>query len=205
MCRKCYPLVAAQTSSEVAQIATFGGKGSAFCDLGGSAYVLSRHTTEGARYYPLFLRSFQLLAPHKLVEAEKFNLQYTDASQLTTIPDKLRWYRYQKALRQRDVADYLGIHRSTYVHYEEDGVDYYPIENMEKLAQLYEIPVTELLDDYNLFLYQGQGRQLRERRLSLNLTQSAFAKQLGVPLWSIKKWEYERVQITKSSWERYFK
>ncbi len=78
-------------------------------------------------------------------------------------------YRYRKALLQRDVADYLGIYRSTYTHYEEEGRDYYPIEHMEKL------------------------------------TQSAFAQRLGVSLWSIKKWEYERVQITKSSWERYFK
>ena len=36
---------------------------------------------------------------------------------------KLRWLRYQKGLRQRDVADYAGIDRSTYVHYEEYGKD----------------------------------------------------------------------------------
>ncbi len=144
---------------------------------------MSRHTTEGPRYCPLFLRSFPLLAPYKLVEAERFNLQYSDASQLTTIPGKLRWYRYRKALLQRGVADYLGIHRSTYTHYEEAGRNYYPIEQIDKLARLYEIPVTELLDEYNLFMYRGQGRQLRERRPALNLTQNAFAQQLGVPLW----------------------
>ena len=31
--------------------------------------------------------------------------------------------RYQNGLRQRDVADYAGIDRSTYVHYEEYGKD----------------------------------------------------------------------------------
>lgn len=64
---------------------------------------------------------------------------------------------------QREVADRLGIHRSTYIHYEEDERDYYPIQHMEKLADLYGVPVTELLDEYNLFLYGNQGRKNRVR------------------------------------------
>ena len=55
------------------------------------------------------------------------------------------------------LADYAGIDRSTYVHYEEYGKDLYPLEHMEKIAQLFEVPVDTLLDDYNLFLMNGQG------------------------------------------------
>ncbi|MBS6824056.1 MAG: helix-turn-helix transcriptional regulator [Oscillibacter sp.] len=51
-----------------------------------------------------------------------------------------------QGLRQRDVADYAGIDRSTYVHYEEYGKDLYPPEHMEKIAQLFEVPVETLLD-----------------------------------------------------------
>ncbi len=65
---------------------------------------------------------------------------------ITETADKLRWLRYQKGLRQRDVADYAGIDRSTYVHYEEYGKDLYPPEHMEKIAQLFEVPVETLLD-----------------------------------------------------------
>ena len=32
---------------------------------------------------------------------------------------------------------------------------------MEKIAQLFEIPVERLLDDYNLFLRNGQGKQIK--------------------------------------------
>ena len=94
-------------------------------------------------------------------DAEKFNLQFSDFSEITETADKLRWLRYQNGLRQRDVADYAGIDRSTYVHYEEYGKDLYPLEHMEKIAQLFEVPVDMLLDDYNLFLRNGQGEQIK--------------------------------------------
>ena len=77
----------------------------------------------------------------------------SDASEITEIADKLRWYRYQKGLRQRDAADYAGIDRSTYIHYEEAGRDFYPKEHMEKLAELFEVPLENLLDDYKAALW----------------------------------------------------
>ena len=81
------------------------------------------------------------MLPHKFQDAEKFNLQFSDFAKITETADKLRWLRYQKGLRQRDVANYAGIDRSTYVRYEEYGKDFYPLEQMEKIAQLFEMPV----------------------------------------------------------------
>ena len=145
------------------------------------------------------------LSKHKFLDAEKFNLRFSDASEITEIADKLRWYRYQKGLRQRDAADYAGIDRSTYIHYEEAGRDFYPKEYMEKLAELFEVPLEDLLDDYNLFLLRGQGAQIKAIRQRLGLTQKAYAAQLGVPLQKFKRWEQGTVQIFKSTWEKYFK
>ena len=147
---------------------------------------------------------FPLLAPRKLLDAQKFNIRYTDPSQITEIADKLRWYRYQHALMQKEVAEQIGIDRNTYIHYEEYGRDYYPIEHMEKLAELYDVPVEELLDGYNLFLYKGQGEQIQKLRLGLGITQKQYAERLGVPLDHLKKWEQNRVRIFKSTWEKYF-
>ena len=67
--------------------------------------------------------------------------------------NKRRWYRYQKGLRQRDAADYAGIDRSTYIHYEEAGRDFYPKKHMEKLAELFEVPLENLLNDYKAALW----------------------------------------------------
>ena len=90
----------------------------------------------------------------------------------------------------------------TYHSYEEIGRDYYPIESMEKIAQLFEIPLEELLDEYNLFLYHGQGQQLRAMRAARNMTQSEYAQRLGVPLGNLKEWEKKQIRIVKSTWQR---
>ena len=76
---------------------------------------------------------------------------------------------------------------------------------MEKLAELFEVPLEDLLDDYNLFLLRGQGAQIKAIRQRLGLTQKAYATQLGVPLQKFKRWEQGSVQIFKSTWEKYFK
>ena len=157
------------------------------------------------RLAPLEILRFPLLAPRKLLDAQKFNIRYTDPSQITEIADKLRCYRYQHALLQKEVAEHISIDRSTYIHYEEYGRDYYPIEHMEKLAELYDVPVEELLDEYNLFLYKGQGEQIRKIRQGLGLTQKQYAEQLGVPPGTLTQWEQNRVRIFKSTWEKHFR
>lgn len=182
-----------------------GAKWSMFCRLKVRSYVLAANVAGTLKVAPLQILKFPVVLPHKFLDAEKFNLRFSDASEITEIADKLRWYRYQKGLRQRDVADYAGIDRSTYVHYEEYGKDLYPPEHMEKIAQLFEVPVDMLLDDYNLFLRNGQGNQIKAIRTKLGLTQKQYADKLGVSLGNLKHWEQNRKQIFKSTWEKYFK
>ena len=183
----------------------FGAKWSMFCRLKVRSYVLAANVAGTLKVAPLQILKFPVVLPHKFLDAEKFNLRFSDASEITEIADKLRWLRYQKGLRQRDVADYAGIDRSTYVHYEEYGKDLYPLEHMEKIAQLFEVPVDTLLDDYNLFLRNGQGNQIKAIRTKLGLTQKQYADKLGVSLGNLKHWEQNRKQIFKSTWEKYFK
>ena len=164
-----------------------------------------RSLSGNIQFAPLLILHFSLLMPTTFVEAEKFNLSYPDPSCITSTADKLRWYRYKKALFQREVADYAGMDRATYGSYEEADREYYPIEKMNRIAKLLEVPVTELLDEYNLFLYHNQGMQIKAKRKSLHMTQKEYAKYLGVLLEMFKKWEQNRVRISKSRWERYFK
>ena len=152
-----------------------------FCRLKVRSYVLAANVAGTLKVAPLQILKFPVVLPHKFLDAEKFNLRFSDASEITEIADKLRWYRYQKGLRQRDAADYAGIDRSTYIHYEEAGRDFYPKEHMEKLAELFEVPLEDLLDDYNLFLLRGQGAQIKAIRQRLGLTQKVYAAQLGAP------------------------
>ena len=101
-----------------------------FCRLKVRSYVLAANVAGTLKVAPLQILKFPVVLPHKFLDAEKFNLRFSDASEITEIADKLRWYRYQKGLRQRDAADYAGIDRSTYIHYEEAGRDFYPKEHL---------------------------------------------------------------------------
>ena len=173
--------------------------------VGASCYILISNVSGAIKVAPLQILQFPVVLPHKFQDAEKFNLQFPDFSEITEMPDKLRWLRYQKGLRQRDVADCAGIDRSTYVHFEESGKDFYPPEHIERIARLFEVPVDMLLDDYNLFLRNGQGNQIKAIRTKLGLTQRQYADKLGVSLGNLKHWEQNRKQIFKSTWEKYFK
>lgn len=163
---------------------------------------MTRYTRNVVSYAPLYIHGFRLVQPHTLVEAEKFNLLYTDPSQIDNTADKLRWYRYHHDLLQRDVADYAGLDRSTYSGYENTTRDYYPIEKMQKIAELFAVSVTDLLDEYNLFLYNGQGRQIKEMRQQRQMTQAEYARHLGVPFDTLQAWEQDRVRISKQTWSR---
>ena len=174
-------------------------------ESGSPLYILLSNVSGAVKVAPLQILQFPVILPHKFQDAEKFNLEFSDFSEITETADKLRWLRYQKGLRQRDVADYAGIDRSTYVHYEEYGKDVYPLEHMERIAQLFEVSVESLLDDYNLFLRNGQGKQLKAIRTELGLTQKEYANKLGVSLGNLKQWEQDRKQIFKSTGEKYFK
>lgn len=176
-----------------------------FSKLCDGAYLMIQNLPGKIKFAPLFICSFQLLVPHHVSESEKFNILFPNPSKITATADKLRWYRHKRALLQREVAGYIGINTRTYASYEQPDRDYYPIEDMEKLAVLFSVPVTNLLDDFNLFLYHNQGKQLRERRMKLGMTINEYAGLLGVNPDNLRRWEANKVRILKSTWERYFK
>ena len=171
-------------------------------EISENLYVMYKHERGRFMFAPLYIHSFAFARPTKLTDAQRFMKQYSDPSKVDSIADKLRWYRYQKALLQRDVADAVGLERSTYINYEDSNRDYYPITYLERLAGLYGIKVTELLDDYHRFLYTGQSKEIKKVRKRLGITQGELAERLNVATGVVKKWEQERVRMTKSTWEK---
>ena len=78
-------------------------------------------------YATLYLHTFTFRIPRTLSKTEKFNQKYPNSQKIENIGDRLRYYRYQKALFQRDIAQFLGIDRTTYNSYEM-GVRECPLE-----------------------------------------------------------------------------
>ena len=95
--------------------------GAMFCRLKVCSYILAANDAVSLKAAPLRILKFPVVLPHKFLDAGRFNLRFSDTSEIIEIADKLRWYRYQRGLRQRSVADYADIDRSTYIHYEEAG------------------------------------------------------------------------------------
>lgn len=151
---------------------------------------------------PMYIHTIRLLKPSTNREGERFNLLYTNPADITNISDKLKYYRYQKALHQKDVAAYIGMDRGTYANYEESERDFYPTAMVDKLAVLYRIDVYELLDDYNRFLYDGQGQQIKAIRKQLQITQKDLAVMMNVDLYKVKRWEQDKVRMFKGTWEK---
>lgn len=76
------------------------------------------------------------------------------------------------------------------------------MDKLEKAAIYFGVDVTELLDEYNLFLYRGQGEQIKGLRKLLGLTQSELTKRLGVPIQKVRNWEREKVRVSRGTFEK---
>ena len=168
-------------------------------------YVMCATFDDCVRYTPLFLHSFRLIAPRKLLEAQQLNRRYHRYEEINNVQDRIRWCRHRMGLMQKEVADRIGLSRQDYIGYEIGYYDYYPKEVVDKLAALFEIPVEDLLDDYNRFLRYGQGRAIREYREQNGLKKKQFARLLKVEPHTLLIWETEQKRMIKGSWEKYFK
>lgn len=157
------------------------------------------------RHALLYIHTFRLIAPRKLLEAQLFNKQYHSYEDIDNIPDRLRFCRHRLGLMQKEVARMAGITRNTYINLETGNLNSFNKTTADKLATLFEIPVCDLLDGYNRFLWDGQARQIQEYRQSFGLGQKPFARQMGIPIRSLQAWESGRKVVSLKSWEKYFK
>lgn len=165
-------------------------------------YIVSN----GKRLSLLIVFTINVNTPSKIVDAELFFKKYPSPDDAPSVADKLRWYRHNQGLLQREVADFIGVDRTTYFRYETMGLNnHYPKDKLLALAQLYQIDISEFLDDYNLFLCRGQAIEVKKKREQLGMSKRAFARFLGVSKTAVINWENESVRMSKKFWERFFK
>ena len=149
----------------------------------------------------MYIHSFRFIESKDTSYSVKYNL-LTSPDDLKTVADKLRYYRLLKNLKQSDVAEYIGLDRSIYSGYETASRDYYKPEIMDKIAELFEVDVSLLLDDYAMFIYNGQGAYIKTLRTKQKISQSTLAEMMGVELFKVKQWEQNKRRMFKSTWEK---
>lgn len=71
---------------------------------------------------------------------------YSKSDHTMTFGTKLRKYREQKRLSQRELADLIGVSQSTYSNWEGD-IRNFGVEYLAKLAQLFDVSITELMPE----------------------------------------------------------
>ena len=129
--------------------------------LGDGLYLMGR----SGRCAPLYVHTFQVFAMG-------IGKRYED---LHTVPERLRWCRLRLGLMQKEVAQRVGISQTLYEEMERGDCQEYPAYAVDKLAELYQVPVEDLLDEYSRFLYGGPVDRIRYARKRLGLSRKAFA------------------------------
>ena len=104
-----------------------------------------------------------------------------------------------------EVADKEGMTHSVYKAIEEGFTQHIEPEKVERLAQFYDVPVADFLNEFNRFLYDGQAVRIRAYRESMGLGKKQFAREMGIPIRCVQEWESDRKVISVKSWDRYFK
>ena len=173
--------------------------------LSGDLYVLSQTQNSIVRYAPLYIHSFVLCAPRKILEATQFNQRYRRYEDIQNVPDRLRWLRHSRGLIQTEVAEKIGMSRHTYMNIEEGVTRQVPKEMRDRLAQFYGVPAMDFIDEFTQFIEDGQAVRIRTIRTQTGLSRRAYAEQMGIPVRSLEVWENEKKAISYKSWEKYFK
>lgn len=168
-------------------------------------YIYCNAQNSNVRYAPLYIHRFLLISPYKILEATLLEQQYVAYDKITTIPDRLRWCRHSRGLMQREVAEIAGVGRAVYNEIERGGTRQIPQKMILNLSKFYGVPVSDFMDEFNNFLFDGQAERIKAYRKKLGMGRKPFCRATGIPLSSLRGWEDGTKRISMKSWERYFK
>jgi len=99
------------------------------------------------------------------------------------------------------LAEFIGVSRYAIMRYER-GETEPALEDLRKMADVFEIEADKLYDDYYRFLDYPYFRKIREIRRGKGVTQGEFGKLLDVTAGSVKRWESGEHRVTRDMWEK---
>lgn len=206
MYRKSNPIGTALSGVKDGIKSLFSNDWHLFHQISKNFYILSKsENTSAIKYTIVYVFNFRFVHPHCNTKADMLFYKYPDPSKIPTVAERLQYFRHKKSLLQEDVAKVAGLHRSTYISYENPKHEQYSLDVLMKISELYCIDITALLDEYNKFLYDGQAIQIRQTRKAMGITQYQFGKLYGVTSNTVKCWESGKIKLSKRVWERIYK
>ena len=122
------------------------------------------------------------------------------------IYDVIKYYRVKKGCTIEEMAKMVDVSRYTIMAIE-NKKEYYCIKTLRKIFRVLDIEEVGAakMDAYLRFLYMGGQVTVKGIRKRLKMTQSKFAKELGVSRSSIRDWESGKKELSRKSWEKLVK
>ena len=118
--------------------------------------------------------------------------------------EKIKNLRISKNLNQSDIANILGVSRSTYSMWESNN-DIFPIKRLITFCDYFNVSIDYILDLTNTLQYSNNkkqidtilsGKRLKELRKSTNLTQVQLANILNIAPTIIVEYEHGRYIVS---------
>ncbi len=155
-------------------------------------------------YSPLVVITVTSLKNDIKYDMDFLNKNYSSENPPVETKDKLKFYRYKKGLTQKQVSEHANIDYATYSSYENDERDYYNQKYMVSIAEILDVDISELVDEYNMFLYNEPHLAIKKLRQSKKMTQFEFSRVYGISVRSLKAIESGKQRVLKRVWERMF-
>lgn len=93
--------------------------------------------------------------------------------------DNLRYYRQRKSLSTRQLAEQIDVVPTTILMYEQNKYPI-PFDVANGLADVLDVNADLLYDDFAVFLSTPHSEALKDIRMSIGMSQRAFAEHIGV-------------------------
>ena len=87
---ECYANIMEEMGLQVAERTPFDAKWRLLEQVEVRCYILISNISGSVKVAPLQILQFPVILPHKFQDAEKFNLQFSDFSEITETADKFR-------------------------------------------------------------------------------------------------------------------
>ena len=127
--------------------------------------------------------------------------QHFDAES-ATIADKIRYARITARLEQAELAELVGIDRTTLLRLENGQVsdEHMRTDTLVKIAVTCNRRNTFCCDEYHAFMAGGYGAVIRRVRKAYRWTQAELAALMRVSVTTVKRWEQERSRPSRANY-----
>jgi len=148
--------------------------------------------------YPVSMGEKKILKAKRLTTTMKLC-----TGELKSVADKIRYARLSAGIHQDILAEKIGIDRITLLRYENGHITE---ENMEiewliKIALACGMDKHFCCSPYHIFIIEDAGKQIKQYRKEMELTQRELAIKLGVNVTTVKRWEQKRNKPPMYVWE----